>query len=139
MRTPLIAGNWKLNKTINEAVAFIEELKPLVAGLNDVEVLLCPVATALAPARDAAEDSGILLGGQNMFWKESGAYTGEISAALLKDAGCTHVIVGHSERRGRFGVPEPELEGDAGKVFGDSDEAVNKKALAALEAGIVPI
>src|SRR5690606_6494932 len=63
----------------------------------------------------------------------------EISAALLKDAGCTHVIVGHSERRGRFGVPEPELEGDAGKVFGDTDEAVNKKVLAALEAGIVPI
>lgn len=139
MRTPLIAGNWKLNKTIGEAVDFINELKPLVAGATDVEVLLCPVATTLAPASEAARESNVLLGGQNLFWKESGAYTGEVSAALLKDAGATHVIVGHSERRGRFGVPEPELEGDAGKVFGDSDEAVNRKAIAALEGGLVPI
>ena len=87
MRTPLIAGNWKLNKTIGQAVDFIDELKPLVADASDVEVLLCPVATALAPAREAAGESNVWLGGQNLFWKESGAYTGEISAALLKDAG----------------------------------------------------
>ncbi len=139
MRTPIIAGNWKLNKTIGEAVAFVNELKPLVADASDVEVLLCPVATVLAPASEAAAGSNVLLGGQNLFWKESGAYTGEVSAALLKDAGCSYVIVGHSERRGRFGVPEPELEGDAGKVFGDTDEAVNRKAIAALAGGLTPI
>ena len=139
MRTPLIAGNWKLNKTIAEATAFIEELKPLIADIANVEVLLCPVATALAASRESAEGSSILLGGQNVFWKDSGAYTGEVSVGLLKDAGCTHVIIGHSERRGRFGVPEPELEGDAGKVFGDNDHSVNNKTLAAIAGGIVPV
>lgn len=139
MRTPLIAGNWKLNKTIGEANAFIEELKPLIEEVSGVEVLLCPALTALAASRAASEDSSILLGGQNVFWKNSGAYTGEVSVHQLKDAGCTHVIVGHSERRGRFGVSEPELEGDAGKVFGDTDDSVNKKTLAAIEGGLVPI
>lgn len=139
MRKSIIAGNWKLNKSIDEAVAFIEELKPLVADAQDVEVLLCPVATVLPAASQAAQGSSIQIGGQNLFWKESGAYTGEISAAHLKDAGCTHVLVGHSERRGRFGVPEPELEGDAGKVFGDTDEAINRKVLAALKEGLTPI
>jgi len=139
MRTPLIAGNWKLNKTIGEATAFIEELKPLVADIANVEVLLCPVLTALAASREAASGTDILLGGQNVFWKDSGAYTGEVSVALLKDAGCTHVIIGHSERRGRFGVAEPELEGDAGRVFGDTDHSVNNKTIAAIEGGLVPI
>jgi triosephosphate isomerase len=139
MRTPLIAGNWKLHKTISETVTFIEELKPHVPASDLVEVLLCPVATALSAARQATRDSSILIGGQNLFWREQGAYTGEISASLLRDAGCTHVIVGHSERRGRFGVPEPELSGDAGRVFGDTDIAVNKKMLAALAAGLIPI
>lgn len=139
MRKPIIAGNWKLNKSIDEAVAFINELKPLVADAADVEILLCPVATALAAAAQAAAGSAIQIGGQNLFWKESGAYTGEISATHLKDAGCSYVLVGHSERRGRFGVAEPELEGDAGKVFGDTDEAVNKKVLAALKNGLTPI
>jgi len=139
MRTPLIAGNWKLNKTIAEATSFIEELKPLITDATDVEVLICPVLTALAASREAAQNSNILLGGQNVFWKESGAYTGEVSVALLKDAGCTHVIVGHSERRGRFGVAEPELEGDAGRVFGDSDHSVNNKARASVEGGLIPI
>lgn len=139
MRKPIIAGNWKLNKSIDEAVAFINELKPLVTDAADVEILLCPVATALPAAAQAAADSNIQIGGQNLFWKESGAYTGEISATHLKDAGCTYVLVGHSERRGRFGVSEPELEGDAGKVFGDTDEAVNKKVLAALKNGLTPI
>ena len=139
MRTPLIAGNWKLNKTIAEAEAFVEELKPLVEKIEDAEVLLCPVFTSLYPLREATVSTNILLGAQDMFWKESGAYTGEVSASLLKDAGCTHVIIGHSERRGRFGVPEPDLEGEAGHIFGDNDHSVNKKVLAALEAGLVPI
>jgi triosephosphate isomerase len=139
MRTPLLAGNWKLNKTISEAVAFVEELKPLVADKSGVEVLLCPVSTALSATKQAAQDSNILIGGQNLYWKDSGAYTGEVSAPLLLDAGCTHVIVGHSERRGRFGVAEPDLQGDAGRVFGDTDASVNKKVLAALQHGLVPI
>jgi triosephosphate isomerase len=139
MRTPLIAGNWKLNKTIAQAEAFAEELKPLVADIAGVEVLLCPVFTALYPLREEVQGANIMLGAQDVFWKESGAYTGEVSAALLKDAGCTHVIIGHSERRGRFGVPEPDLEGEAGHVFGDNDHSVNKKLRAALEAGLTPI
>jgi triosephosphate isomerase len=139
MRTPLIAGNWKLNKTIAQAETFAVELKPLVANASGVEVLLCPVFTALYPLRTEVQGTNIMLGAQDIFWKESGAYTGEVSATLLKDAGCTHVIVGHSERRGRFGVSEPDLEGEAGQVFGDNDCSVNKKAHAALDAGLVPI
>ena len=139
MRIPLIAGNWKMNKTINEAVVFANELKPLVQDAHGVEILLCPVATALAATAQAAQATNIMVGAQNLFWKDSGAYTGELSAPLLKDAGCTHVVIGHSERRGRFGVPEPDLSGDAGRVFGDTDAAVNRKLLAALQHGLVPI
>lgn len=139
MRTPIIAGNWKLNKNIAEAEAFVTALKPLVEDVTDVEILLCPVFTALHALRDSTAGSIVMLGGQDMFWKSSGAYTGEVSAPLLKDAGCTHVIIGHSERRGRFGVPEPELEGEAGHVFGDNDHSVNNKVRAALENGMVPI
>lgn len=139
MRTPLIAGNWKLNKTIAEATAFVEELKPLIADTEGVDVLLCPVFTALSATAQSAQGSAITIGAQDIYWKATGAYTGEVSALLLKDAGATYVLVGHSERRGRFGVPEPELEGDAGKVFGDNDTTVNKKALAALENGLTPI
>jgi triosephosphate isomerase len=139
MRTPLIAGNWKLNKTIAEATAFVNELKPLIAETQNVDVLLCPVFTALASTAQAAQGSAIALGAQDIYWKASGAYTGEVSAPFLKEAGATYVIVGHSERRGRFGVPEPELEGEAGRVFGDNDTTVNKKTLAALENGLTPI
>jgi triosephosphate isomerase len=139
MRTPIIAGNWKLNKTIAEAEAFGVELKPLVADVTEVEVLLCPVFTSLYPLREEIQGTNIMLGAQDMYWKESGAYTGEVSPSLLMDAGCSHVIIGHSERRGRFGVPEPDLEGEAGHVFGDNDHSVNKKVLAALAAGLVPI
>src|SRR5262245_26857372 len=98
MRTPLIAGNWKLNKTIGEATAFVAELQPLIESAYGVEVLLCPVFTALAATVQAAQDTEIGVGAQDVFWKNSGAYTGEVSAPLLKDAGCTYVIVGHSER-----------------------------------------
>ena len=139
MRTPLIAGNWKLNKTIGEATAFVNELRPLVEDAGGVEVLLCPVFTALSATAQAAEGSAIAVGAQDIFWKNSGAYTGEVSAPLLKDAGATYAVIGHSERRCRFGVPEPELSGDAGRVFGDNDTTVNKKTLAALENGLAPI
>src|SRR5690606_34780892 len=139
MRTPIIAGNWKLNKTIAEAEAFVVELKPLVNNVTDVEVLLCPVFTALHPMREQIQGTVIRLGGQDMYWKSSGAYPGEVSAPRLQDAGCPYVIVGHSERRGRFGVPEPDLEGEAGRVFGDNDHTVNKRAIAALANDLIPI
>lgn len=139
MRIPIIAGNWKLNKTIAESRAFVAELKPLVQDVQGIEIVLCPVFTALDATRNAIGDAAVSLAGQDMYWKASGAYTGEVSAALLQDAGAKYVILGHSERRGRFGVPEPDLEGQAGGVFGDSDQSVNKKLAAALEAGLTAI
>ena len=139
MRIPLIAGNWKLNKSIAEATSFVDALKALLPETDGVEVLLCPVFTAIAASAAAAQGSSIAIGGQDFFWKDNGAYTGEVSAPLLLDAGATYVLIGHSERRGRFGVPEPELEGPAGAVFGDTDAAVNKKLHAALKHGLIPI
>lgn len=139
MRTPIIAGNWKLNKTIAEAREFVAALQPLLEGVSGVDVVLCPVFTALSATKDAIGSAPIGVGAQDMYWKESGAYTGEVSAPLLLDAGASYVVLGHSERRGRFGVPEPDLEGHAGAVFGDSDQSVNKKLGAALGSGLVPI
>ena len=139
MRKPVIAANWKLNKTISEARSFIHDFKPLVQNISDVEIIVCPVFTALAAVAEAAKDSNIAIGAQDIFWKDSGAYTGEVSAPLLQDAGCTYVIIGHSERRGRFGVPEADLEGDAGKVFGDTDASVNAKIKSALSHRLIPI
>jgi triosephosphate isomerase len=138
MRKPIIAGNWKLNKTIGEAQSFVSELAPLVANSN-VDVVLCPVFTALHATSQAASSTQIAVGAQDCYWKESGAYTGEVSLPLLKDAGATYVVLGHSERRGRFGVPEPDLEGEAGRVFGDSDASVHKKLQAVLASGLTPI
>ena len=139
MRTPIIAGNWKLNKTISESTAFVASLKNLISDVQNVDVVLCPVFTALHATKNEVGDASIALAGQDMYWKESGAYTGEVSASLLQDAGASYVILGHSERRGRFGVPEPDLEGQAGAVFGDSDQSVNKKLAAALSGGLIPI
>jgi triosephosphate isomerase len=139
MRTPIIAGNWKLNKTISEARDFIAAFQPLVADANGVEIVLCPVFTALSASKEAIGAAPISLAAQDMYWKDSGAYTGEVSAPLLIDAGAKYVLLGHSERRGRFGVPEPDLEGQAGAVFGDSDQSVNKKLTAALSHGLIPI
>ncbi len=139
MRTPLIAGNWKLNKTIAQTTEFCAQLAPLVADISGAGIVLFPPFTALAAAQGALQNSAVQLGGQDLYWKASGAYTGEISAPLLVDAGASYVLAGHSERRGRFGVPEPDLEGQAGGVFGDSDASVALKVRAALEGGLVPI
>ena len=139
MRTPIIAGNWKLNKTIAETTSFFSDFTAAVADASEVDIVIFPPLTALAAAKSASENSNIALGAQNLYWKESGAYTGEVSAPLLTDAGATYVLVGHSERRGRFGVPEPDLEGQAGNVFGDSDASVNLKTAAALKGGLTPI
>ncbi len=139
MRKPLIAGNWKMNKTIAEAVALVDALKPLVAAQDAADVVICPPFTALASVRDALHGSAIQLGAQNCFWKESGAYTGQISIPMLQDVGVRFCIVGHSETRGRFGVAEPDMTPPLLSTLAETDEAVNAKARAILSAGLVPI
>ena len=122
-RRKIIAGNWKMNKTPSEAVALVNELKPLVAN-DDVDVVFCVPAIDIIPAMQAAEGSNICIGAENMYYEESGAYTGEISPAMLVDAGVKYVVLGHSERR---------------EYFAETDETVNKKVLKAFEHGITPI
>ena len=121
MRIPVIAGNWKLFKTIGESVALVNELKQLVAGNKSVEIVVAPVFTALSRVSDAIEGSNIRLSAQDCYWEEEGAFTGEVAPKLLKDAGCSHVIIGHSERR---------------QYFGETDLTVNKKAKAVIAAGL---
>ncbi len=123
MRIPIIAGNWKMNKTPSEAKALIEELKPLVKDA-EATVVVCVPAVDIAVAAQAAEGSNIHVGAQNVHFKESGAFTGELSAAMLKEAGAEYVIIGHSERR---------------TYFGETDETVNQRVLAAVNAGLIPI
>src|SRR6266568_9438491 len=124
MRTPVIAGNWKLFKTIAESVALVDELKPLLANSHGVEIIVAPVFTALSRVSDAVAGSDIKVAAQDCYWEEEGAFTGEVAPKLLKDAGCSHVIIGHSERR---------------QYFGETDLAVNKKARAAIAAGLTAI
>lgn len=124
MRIPVIAGNWKLFKSIAESVALVHELKPLVAGCQGVEIVVAPVFTALSRVSDAIGGSNIKLAAQDCYWEEEGAFTGEVSPKLLKDAGCSHVIIGHSERR---------------QYFSETDLTVNKKAGAAIAAGLTAI
>ena len=124
MRTPVIAGNWKLFKTIAEATAMVNELKPLVAGTTNVEIVVAPVFTALSRTAEALAGSNVRLAAQDCYWEEEGAFTGEVAPKLLVDAGCSHVIIGHSERR---------------QYFGETDATVNKKAKAALAAGLTAI
>ena len=114
-RKKIIAGNWKMNKTPSEAVALVNELKPLVAN-EDVDVVFCVPAIDIIPAMEAAKGSNICIGAENMYFEESGAYTGEISPAMLTDAGVKYVVLGHSERR---------------EYFAETDETVNKKVLKA--------
>ncbi len=122
MRIPLIAGNWKLFKTLEESINFIECLKPLIQGVQGVEIVVAPVFTALSTVASVAKGSTIKVAAQDCYWLEEGAFTGEVAPKLLKDAGCSHVIIGHSERR---------------QYFGESDETVNQKIVAALSAGLV--
>jgi triosephosphate isomerase len=139
MRRQVIAGNWKLNKTTGEARELCAALVEAGLGRQGPEVLVCPPYTALHAARETLAGSGIGLGAQDVFWRPSGAYTGQVSAPLLKDAGCSYVIIGHSERRGRFGVPEEGFTEEVLAYFGESDRTVNLKVNAALAAGLVPI
>jgi triosephosphate isomerase len=124
MRTPIVAGNWKMNKLIDEAVELASAVAEGESDLSGVEVIVGPTAACLAPVSDALDGSGVGLAAQNMHWAKSGAYTGELSADMLLDAGCSHVILGHSERR---------------QYFGETDEGVNHKTEVALEKGLTPI
>ncbi len=123
-RKLVIAGNWKMNKTAAEGRELVNALKPLVAGFGDVEIVVCPPFTTISAVVEAAAGSNIKVGAQNIHWAESGAFTGEISAAMLKETGVEYVIIGHSERR---------------QYFGETDETVNKRLKAALAAGLKPI
>ena len=123
MRKTIVAGNWKMNKTPSEAKALIEELKPLVASETS-DVVFCVPAIDIPAAIEAAAGSNIAIGAENMYFEESGAYTGEIAPNMLTDLGVKYVILGHSERR---------------EYFAETDETVNKKVLKAFEHGITPI
>ena len=123
MRTPIIAGNWKMNNTASEGAALVNALKPLVKNA-DCEVVVCVPAIDIPAVAEAIKGSNIALGAQNVHFAEKGAYTGEISANMLKEYGVKYVIIGHSERR---------------QYFGETDETVNKRTLAALAAGLTPI
>ena len=137
-RKPFIAGNWKMNKTVAEGLALVDELKGLVAEIRDVDIAVCPTFVSLLKVGEAIEGSSIMLGGQCAFWKESGAWTSQIAPRMLVDVGCKWVIIGHSETRGRFGTVDDEL-GKVLSYFGESDPTVNAKAKAAFAAGLTPI
>ena len=121
MRKPMIAGNWKLHKTITESTDLVSELIPAVASNQNVDIVVAPVYTALSKVAETLAGSNVKLAAQNCYPQPQGAFTGEVSPALLKDAGCAYVIIGHSERR---------------QLFGETDESVNSKALALAESGL---
>ncbi len=123
-RLPFIAGNWKMNKTVAEAVDLVRQLKNSISGVGGVEVAIAPPFTALYAVQKEIEGSSIRLAGQNVFWEEKGAYTGEISPLMLKEVGCQYVIIGHSERR---------------QFFGETDATVNRRMKTALSQGLKPI
>ena len=123
-RIPFIAGNWKMFKTVVEAVVFVKELKLAVKDFGKVEIAIAPPFTALHAVAEAARNSNIAVAAQNLHWEREGAFTGEVSAAMVKEAGAEYVIIGHSERR---------------RLFGDTDANVNRKVMAAIAAPVTPI
>jgi triosephosphate isomerase (TIM) len=139
MRRQVIAGNWKMNGLIGEARDLCAALVEAGLGRSAPEVLVFPSYTALFAAREALAGSGIGLGAQDVFWRPNGAYTGQVSVPMLKDAGCTYVIIGHSETRGRFGVPQEGFTEEILAHFGETDLTVNLKTKAALAGGLIPI
>lgn len=124
MRKPLIAGNWKMNLNSAQARELAASVASVADGADSVDVLLCPSFTLLQIVRETIGPSRALLGAQNVYWEPKGAFTGEISASMLVDAGCSHVIIGHSERR---------------QYFGETDASVNRRAKYAMEAGLIPV
>jgi triosephosphate isomerase (TIM) len=123
-RKKLFAANWKMYKTPDQTRDFFRDFLPLISGHTRDEIAVCPPFVCLPAALDAAKESSVAIGGQNLHWEKEGAYTGEVSAAMLLATGCTHVIIGHSERR---------------QYFGETDDTVNLKLKTALEAGLTPI
>lgn len=124
-RKPIIVGNWKMNKTVGEGLSLVRELRNMVGVLRDkVEIGVAPPFTALHPVAKALEDSNIFVAAQNAFWEFSGAFTGEVSPAMLRDVGCRYCIIGHSERR---------------QYFAETDEFVNRRLKAVTQAGLLPI
>jgi triosephosphate isomerase len=124
MRIPFIAGNWKMFKTVQEAVVFVKELRSAVKDVTDVEIVVGPPFTAVHAVAEAARNANIGVAAQDLYWEREGAFTGEVSAAMIKEAGAEYVIIGHSERR---------------RLFGETDAIVNRKTIAALGAGLTPI
>ena len=124
IRKTLIAANWKMHKTVGEAANFVKDFLPQVVGVAEVDIVICPPFTCLPYLSAGLKDSCVRLGAQNVFWARQGAYTGEISTAMLQDLGCSYIIVGHSERR---------------HIIGENDLIINRKLKAISEAGMVPI
>jgi triosephosphate isomerase len=124
MRTPFIAGNWKMYKTVAETVKYVKEFRGLVKDIADVDIVIAPPFTALHAAAEAARNSNVCIAAQNLYWEREGAFTGEVSATMIVETGAEYVIVGHSERR---------------TVFGETDPSVNRKVAAAFAAGLTPI
>ena len=124
MRTPFVAGNWKMFKTVHEAVVFAKELRGVVKDVTGVEIVVAPPSTAVHPVAEALRNSNVDVAAQNLYWEREGAFTGEVSAGMIKDAGADHVIIGHSERR---------------RLFGETDASVNRKLRAAMAADLLPI
>lgn len=139
MRLPIIAGNWKMFKTVGEAVDFVESLRLEAAGVEDAEILVCPSYIALYKVARTLQGSNISVAAQDVFWKEQGAWTGQVAPKMLIDAGCKYVIIGHSETRGRFGKVEDDMTPALLSHFGETDESVNKKIHASLAVGLKPI
>ena len=123
-RIPLMAGNWKMNKTVEEAIDLVKQLKGAISGIKEVEVAVAPAFTALHAVSKELKDSTVRLAAQNVFWEEKGAFTGEVSPLMLKEVGCAYVIIGHSERR---------------QFFGETDETVNRRMKMVIAHGMKPI
>jgi triosephosphate isomerase len=124
MRIPFLAANWKMHKTVHEAVVFVKEFRSMVKDVDDVEIVVAPPATAVHAVAEAARNSNVGVAGQTLFWERQGAFTGEISGEMLREAGADYVIIGHSERR---------------RLFGETDETVNRKLVAALGVKLTAI
>ncbi|HEV8397821.1 MAG TPA: triose-phosphate isomerase [Vicinamibacterales bacterium] len=124
MRTPIIAGNWKMYKTVADTVKYVKEFRVMVKDISDVEIVVAPPFTAMHAAAEAARNSNVIIAAQDLYWEREGAFTGEVSAQMVREAGAEYVIIGHSERR---------------TLFGETDTAVNQKTVAAFAAGLTPI
>jgi triosephosphate isomerase len=124
MRIPFIAANWKMHKTVHESVVFVKEFRGMVKDIVDVEIVVAPPFTALHSVAEALRNTNVAVAGQNCSWERQGAFTGEVSAEMVREAGAEFVIIGHSERR---------------RLFGETDETVNRRLVAALGASLIPI